>query len=169
MTGKEVDSYRFVSRLTGRIIRNWVKDGPPADIPWTPLARPLADCTVALISSAGVALKTDSPFDQEGERQNPWWGDPSYRRIPRDATENDVTISHLHINTAHPQQDINCVFPLQRLLELEAMGEIGRSAPTHYSIMGYILRPETLIEETTPQIIADLQAENVDVVALFPV
>jgi hypothetical protein len=53
------------------------------EIPWTPLSKPLADSTVALLSSVGLALKTDRPFDQEGERRNPWWGDPSYRILPR--------------------------------------------------------------------------------------
>lgn len=166
---REVDSYRYVSRLTGRIIRNWVKDGPPANFPWTPLEKPLSACTVALISSGGVSLTTDQPFDQEGERQNPWWGDPSYRRIPHDTTEKDIIISHLHINPQYAYKDLNCMFPLQRLQELELLGEIGQSAPTHYSIMGYILRPDTLIHETTPKLIADLHAEEVDAVVLVPV
>jgi len=166
---KEVDSYRYVSRLTGRIIRSWTKDGPPADFPWTPLEKPLAECTVALISSAGIALHTDQPFDQEGERQNPWWGDPSYRRIPQDTTEKEVGIYHLHVNPRYALQDLNCMMPLQRLQELAEQGEIGRAAPTHYSMMGYILRPETLLQETAPAMIADLQSEDVDVVVLVPV
>ncbi len=61
------------------------------------------------------------------------------------------------------------MFPLQRLKELEAAGEIGRSAARHYSFMGYILRPEKLLQETTPQIIRNLQEDQVDVVVLVPV
>ena len=128
----------------------------------------MADCTVALISSAGIALRTDRPFDQEGERRNPWWGDPTYRVIPRTATEQDVNIYHQHINTSHAACDLNCVFPLQRLLELEATSEIGRSAPSHYSFMGYILQPQTLLEETAPQIIRHLKDDGVDLVVLVP-
>jgi hypothetical protein len=45
-----------------------------------------------LLSSAGIALKDDQPFDQEGERQNPWWGDPTYRVLPKTATEKDVRL-----------------------------------------------------------------------------
>ena len=115
---KIVDSYRFISGITKRMIRTWIGMEKPRPIPWTPLAKPLADCTVALLSSAGVALKTDRPFDQEGERRNPWWGDPSYRILPSTATEQDVQLYHLHIDPSYAEQDLNCLFPLQRLQEL---------------------------------------------------
>lgn len=166
---KQVDPYRFVDRLSRRVVDAWIKREPPREIPWTPLAKPLGDCRVALISTAGVALKEDRPFDQEGERQNPWWGDPSFRVIPHTATEEDVCIYHLHIDSGYAQQDLNCILPLQRLLALETAGEIGRSAPSHYSFMGYILQPQVLLEESTPAIIDRLQTENVDVVLLVPV
>ena len=166
---KQVDSYRYLSGITKRMIKSWIKMEQPRPIPWTPLTKKLSDCTVAMISTGGIALKTDRPFDQEGERQNPWWGDPSYRILPNTATEQDVRLYHLHIDPRYGEQDLNCMFPLQRLKELEAAGEIGRSAARHYSFMGYILRPEKLLQETTPQIIRNLQEDQVDVVVLVPV
>lgn len=166
---KQVDSYRYLSGITKRMIKSWIKMEQPRPIPWTPLTKKLSDCTVAMISTGGIALKTDRPFDQEGERQNPWWGDPSYRILPNTATEQDVRLYHLHIDPRYGEQDLNCMFPLQRLKELEAAGEIGRSAARHYSFMGYILRPEKLLQETTPQIIRNLQEGQVDVVVLVPV
>lgn len=165
---KTVDSYRFIGGLTKRMLKTWVGMEKPRPIPWTPLARPLSDCTVALLSSAGLALKADRPFDQEGERRNPWWGDPSYRRLPHTATEADVHLYHLHVNPCHAQRDLNCLLPLQRLTELEQAGEIGRSAPRHYSMMGYILEPETLLRETVPALIRDLRDDHADVVVLVP-
>lgn len=165
---KKVDAYRFLDFLTAKVVRSWTGMETPREIPWTPLSKPLADCTVALISSGGIALKTDEPFDQEGERQNPWWGDPSYRVIPRTATAEDIKVYHLHVNTHYPEQDLNCLLPLQRLAELEEAGIIGRSAPSHYSFMGYILQPETLLEDSTPAMIRGLQAEAVDAVVLVP-
>lgn len=163
-----VDSYRFLDRITGRLVKNWIAMEPPREIPWTPLSKSISDCTVALISSGGIALKSDRPFDQEGERKNPWWGDPSYRVIPRTATEEDVEIYHLHVNPSFPKRDLNCLFPLGRLLELEAAGEIGRSAARHYSFMGYILQPETLLAQSTPAMIRQLREDGVDVVVLVP-
>jgi len=166
---KTVDSYRFISSgITKRMIKTWIGMEKPRDIPWTPLARPLADATVVLVSTAGIALKTDRPFDQEGERRNPWWGDPSYRIIPSTATSPDVRLYHLHIDPSYAEQDLNCLFPLQRLQELAEAGEVGRSAPRHYSIMGYILRPETLLAETIPSIIRNLKEDHADVVVLAP-
>jgi D-proline reductase (dithiol) PrdB len=165
---KLVDSYRFISGITRRMLRTWVKMEELRPIPWMPLVKPLSTCKVALISSAGISLKSDRPFDQEGERRNPWWGDPSYRIIPNTATSGDVRFYHLHINPRPAEQDLNCLFPLARLKELEQSGEIGASAEQHFSIMGYILKPETLLHETVPAIIRDLRAEHADVVALVP-
>ena len=75
---------------------------------------------------------------------------------------------HLHIDPRPAQQDLNCLFPLTRLLELEELGEIGASVERHYSIMGYILKPEQLLQETVPAIIRDLRADQADVVVLVP-
>ena len=163
-----VDSYKYLDFITRKMVKAWVGMERPRPIPWTPLAKPLADSTVALISSGGLALKTDRPFDQAGERQNPWWGDPSYRILPRTATEQEVEVYHLHINPGFARQDLNCLLPLQRLQALADSGEVGGSAPHHYSIMGYILQPETLLAETTPQIIRHLRDERVDIVVLVP-
>jgi hypothetical protein len=60
--------------------------------------KPVSESAVALISSAGIALKIDRPFDQRSERQNSWQRDPSYRILPRNVSEQDVEIYHLHIN-----------------------------------------------------------------------
>lgn len=167
----EVNSYLFCGRATARIARSWIEreQDPDRPVPWTPLEKPLSECTVAFISSAGVAMLDDPPFDQEGERQNPWWGDPSYRVILRTATEKDVCVYHLHINSEFAEQDLNCILPMQRLQELVEAGEIGRSADGHYSYMGYILDETELMEKSVPAIIAGLLAQEVDAVVLVPV
>lgn len=164
----KVDSFRFIDRATRQVVRSWIARETPRPIPWTPLTKPLSACRIALISSGGVALKTDKPFDQEGERRNPWWGDPSHRILPRQTKSEDIKIYHLHVDPYYGEQDLNCLLPLERLLDLEASGEIGDSAPSHYSFMGYILQPDKLLEETTPMMIRQLQAEEVDVVLLVP-
>jgi D-proline reductase (dithiol) PrdB len=165
---KTVDSFRFISGITKRMIKNWINMEKPRPIPWTPLSKPLSECTVALLSSAGIALKTDKPFDQEGERRNPWWGDPSYRILPKTATAADVRLYHMHIDSSYAQQDLNCLFPLQHLQEMEDHGRIGRLSPRNYSIMGYILNPERLLTETVPALIQNLKADLADVVILVP-
>jgi len=165
---KTVDSYRYISGITKRMLRTWVEMEKPRPIPWSPLCKPLSESKVALLSSAGIALKSDRPFDQEGERRDPWWGDPSYRVLPATATESDVRLYHMHIDPRPAEKDLNCLFPLARLKEMEQLGEIGAAAERHFSIMGYILEPEILLTETTPAIIHDLRAERADVVVLVP-
>ena len=163
-----VDSFRFLDGVTKKLVQNWIGLERPRAIPWTPLDKPLAQSRVALISSAGLALKTDQPFDQEGERQNPWWGDPSFRILPVTATAADVALYHLHIHPRVIAGDINTLFPLERLRTLEAQGEIGSAAAKHYSYMGYILQPGALLGESTPDIIRHLEADGVDLVLLVP-
>jgi D-proline reductase (dithiol) PrdB len=169
---KQVDSYRFLDRLTKKLVQTWVgletEWELPTEIPWTPLSRPVNESTVALISSAGLALKTDRPFDQEGERRNPWWGDPSYRVLPRTVTEEEVRLYHLHMHPRVAEQDLNTLLPAQRLLEFESRGEIRRAAANHYSFMGYILEPQVLLAESVPAMIRNMERDGVNVVILVP-
>lgn len=165
---KVVDSYRFIGGMSKRLVKSWINLEEPREIPWTALSRPLSECTVSLITSGGIALKTDRPFDQEGERQNPWWGDPSYRVIPQTASTESIRVYHQHIDPTLAEQDLNCLLPTERLAEFEATGRIGRAAPAHYSFMGYILEPQELLERSIPTIIEHLRADAVDVVVLIP-
>ncbi len=165
-----IDSYRFLDFATRQIIKAWVsreaRGGRP--IPWAPMTKPLAGCTIALVTTAGVACRNDEPFDQDGERANPWWGDPTYRTIPQSATENDVALHHLHIDRRFGEQDLDVVLPMRRLAELAAQGIIRRPADRHYSIMGYQLRTGALEQETAPAIAREMRAQGVDAAALVP-
>jgi len=165
---KIVDPYRFIKGLSKRMIQTWISLEPPREIPWTPLARPLSESTVALITTGGVALKTDRPFDQEGERRNPWWGDPSYRTIPRGTQTEDIRVYHMHIDPRYGEQDINCLLPLDRLDELVEAGAVGRAANSHYSFMGYLLDPHELLSRSIPRIVEHLKADAVDAAVLVP-
>jgi len=166
---KTVDSYRFLDGVPRRVMKHWATLGAPREIPWTPLKKPRPECIVSLVSSAGLALASDEGFDQEIERRDPWFSDPSYRVLPRTASTGSVRAYHLHTNPSFTEQDVNCAMPIERLNELEALGEVGRSAPSHYSYMGYTLRPETLLRRSVPEIIRRLRQEQVDAVVLVPV
>lgn len=135
---KIVDGFRFIPPG----LRAWIKNSIPDEdfkgaIPWKPLARPVAQTTVALVTSAGISPKSDPPFDMEREKRDPFWGDRSYRSIPRGTTDKDINVNHLHINTKYIQQDINVILPLARMAEFEEEGIIGHLAPTSYSFYGF--------------------------------
>lgn len=165
-----IDSYRFLDFATRQIIKAWVareeQDKRPA--PWTPMTTPLSECTVALVSTAGIALNDDQPFDQERERRDPWWGDPTHRLIPRGTTEAEVKLYHLHIDPKFGEQDLDVVLPIRRLEELASEGIIGRAADTHYSTMGYQLRTDVLLNETAPAIAGDMKSRGIQAAALVP-
>jgi D-proline reductase (dithiol) PrdB len=163
-----IDSYRFLSFGTGQIVKAWIAREPKRDLPWVPLGKPVSECSVAVISSGAIALRSDTPFDQETERKNPWWSDPTHRVIPREARGEDVEFYQLHIDASFAREDLNCLLPLELLAKMEEAGEIGRLAAHHYSYMGYTLDPTCLLEETTPKIIDGLKNDGVDLVLLVP-
>src|SRR5580765_6746721 len=143
-----IDSYRFLDFASRQVMKAWAARQEPGMIPFTPLTKPLSECRVALISTAGIARNDDRPFDQEGERRNPWWGDPSFRTIPLGTTEKDIRVYHLHIDPQFGEQDLDVLLPMRRLAELAQEGVVGRRAPTHYSFMGYILDTTELEQKT---------------------
>jgi hypothetical protein len=93
-------------------------------IPWSPFQRPLREATVALVTTSGVHLRDDRPFKLSS--------DATYRVIPCTAEAGDLAITHQAYDRTDALRDINLVFPLQRLRELEAEGVIGRVADRHY-------------------------------------
>jgi hypothetical protein len=165
-----IDGFRFLDPATRTTMRAWHKREPKPDgIPWIPLSKPLSEARVALISTAGIARLDDEPFDQEGERRNPWWGDPTYRVLPRDVTAEQVRVYHLHIDPRPASKDLDCVLPLRRLDELIAADAVGSSAADHYSMMGYVLEASELLEKTAPKMAEALVTDEVDLALLVPV
>ena len=163
-----IDSYRFLDFASRQVMKAWAARERADTIPFTPLRKPLSDCTVALLSTAAIARNDDRPFDQARERRDPWWGDPSYRVIPLGTTESDARLYHLHIDPRFGQADLDVVLPMRRLTELADEGVVRQAAPRHYSIMGYILEPEVLVNETAPAIADRMRADGVDAAALVP-
>jgi D-proline reductase (dithiol) PrdB len=163
-----LDSYRFLDFASRQVMKAWAAREKPGVIPFTPLTKPLAESTIALVSTAGVARNDDRPFDQEHERRDPWWGDPSFRVIPLGTTERDVRLYHMHIDPRFGEADLDVVLPMRRLTELARDGIVGRPASTHYSIMGYILEPAVLVEKTAPAIAERMRRDGVDAAALVP-
>ena len=72
---KRVDGFRFLPPG----LRAWIRTFIPEEdfrgyIPWTPMSKPLREATISLITSAGISLKSDSPFDMEREKREPLLG-----------------------------------------------------------------------------------------------
>jgi D-proline reductase (dithiol) PrdB len=60
------------------------------------------------------------------------------------------------------------IFPIQRFIELETEGVIGKVADTHYSF-SYVNDAVSLVTRTVPEVISRVKAARVDVLFLVPV
>ena len=129
------------------------------DTPLLP-GKPLAERRVAIISTAGLHKRGDRAFDV---------GDGSYRVIPGETPASDLVMSHISVNFDRTgfQQDLNVVFPIDRLRELVASGDVGSMASVHYSFMGAF--PPAAAEPHARHLAGLLKADKVDAALLVPV
>lgn len=163
MTKRELDA-KF-ERWRGIVDRmhSATRFTPNDQVSWTPLAKPVSECTVALVTTAGVHLKTQRPYDLMNEL-----GDPSFRHIPGTVQIDQLAVSHSHYDTTDANSDPNVVFPIDRLRELEAEGMVGRVANRHIGMMGWNPDGRRVKEETAPEIARVLREDGVDVAILTP-
>lgn len=137
----------------------------PVDInepmPLTTPGTPLADATVALVTSAGLHGRADAPFRKF---------DPSYRVVRSDLSLDEIVVTHTSIgfDRVPMQQDLNIVFPVDRINELAERGVIGALAPNNYSFMGAQRDLTVVKEQTGPEVAERLVSEGVDVVVMTP-
>ena len=135
----------------------WVvnQDTPP----WTPLSRPLAECKIALIGSGGLLYHDQPRFHRE---------DTSYRLIPKNATQDDLSVWHFGYRTGDAAADHNCVFPLSAMRQLEDEGVIGEFADPAYSFMGGVYSARKVRDELAPAIVSELKRAHADALFLVP-
>lgn len=128
--------------------------------PWVE-GTPLSGRRVVIVSTGGLHKKDDRPFTVMP-------GD-NYRIIPGDIEARDLVMSHISTNFDHTgfQQDINVIFPIDRLRELKDRGVIGSVADYHYSFMG--ATPPILLESAARELAKVIKGDNVDALFLTPV
>jgi len=129
--------------------------------PWTPFVKPLHKARIALVSSAGVFRDDQEPF-------NPWAvNDLSFREIPRDTPYSRLKLHHNYFDHRDAIKDLNCVFPVQRLIDLEREGFVASAALTHITLsMGRLYKRSALAENTVPSILEVLGGQDTDAVLL---
>ncbi len=162
---------RIFARLFTRypwLLRRWARNAEFIEFsrsPWTPLRKDLKACRVALVTTAGVHLKTQPPFDMSDPE-----GDPTFREIPFDVDKESLTITHDYYDHRDADADINVVLPFDRLAELVADGFIGSVSTSAFSFMGHITGKHiaTLMSKTASSVASKLKEDRVDVVLLTP-
>jgi D-proline reductase (dithiol) PrdB len=121
----------------------------------------LAEATVAIVTTAGLRPSGEVTIWQPS--------DSSYTRLARSAR--DVQLSHFSPNFDRSgiAQDLNVVYPADRLEELADDGRIGGLADVNLSFMGALFDLSTILSDTGPAAAQDLLDQGVDTVLLTPV
>lgn len=134
-------------------------------VPWARLAQPIRRSVIALVTTAGVHLDSDAPFDMTDPD-----GDASFREFPAAVDPRRLTITHKYYDHSAADRDINVVLPLDRLREFVTEGRVGGMGPRVYSFMGHIdgRHLATLIDRTAPAVAQRLRDEGVHAVFLTP-
>jgi D-proline reductase (dithiol) PrdB len=135
-------------------------------VPWTPLEKPLKDCRLALVSSAGIVSADQDPFDNFAPG-----GDPDIREISSDVDVATLRETHRSDAFDHSgiRQDPNLAFPVERLRELAGAEIIGSLNHRYFSLMGSVTDPDKLTKTTLPQVVPKLVGDQVDIALLIPV
>ena len=140
--------------------------------PWTPLQKPLSKSRVAIVSTGGLYVKGNDPLGPDGPTQEEavpriqefLRGPSALATIPRDAGREELVARHPGYDVRGTVRDRNVVFPIDRLIELETEGIVGRVAEEHYSFVGATSQKRLLNE--TPAWAERIKAASVDAVLL---
>src|ERR1043166_5090679 len=115
-------------------------------VPFTPFDRELSKSTIAIVTAGGVHLK-----DQEAFKISDELGDLTYREIPQDVDSADLMVSHHDYEHSDADEDINVVFPIDVLRDLQEQGFIGEIAKKHIGY-GYSQQLKAMYEGTAREI-----------------
>lgn len=135
-------------------------------VPCASLRKPVAECRVALVTTAGLVPPNEPPFDASIRG-----GDYTYRVIPSNLDVRSLADFHRSTSFDHSgiARDRNLAFPLERLRELASNCEIAEVSPRHLSFMGSITAPGRLVRRTAPEAARLLVEDSVDIALLVPV
>jgi len=129
--------------------------------PFVTPGKALSASRLAIVTTAGLHRRGDRPFGP---------GEQTYRVIPSDTPAADIIQSHTSIgfDRAPIMRDLNISFPIERVRELIARGELGGLGPSCYSFMGALRDTARLAGETGPDVARLLHEEGADVALITP-
>ena len=126
-------------------------------VPFTPFKKALEESTVCLVTTAAVRHKDDTPFNVEG--------DTTFRTILSASEGKDLRYDDAHYDHACVDDDINCVFPIDRLRALADEKRIGGLAEQHFSL-GFSQALRELRDTTVPAVAREVERVRPDAVLL---
>ena len=131
-------------------------------VPFTPFDGELAKARIAIVTAGGVHLKDQIPFNIADEL-----GDLGYRVIPEEVEASQLMVTHHHYDHSDADKDINVVFPIDVLRDLQAEGFIRGVAKKHIGYMGYTMQLKAMYEGTAREIANEIdKGSHADAVVL---
>ena len=148
------------------------------DAPITRMSKPLSQARIGLLSTSGHFVEGDDPqpFGVTDMSQKEALmriseflkEEPPLSRIPIDTPREKLRVRHGGYDIRAAQLDLNTVFPLDRILELEKEGNIGEVMKFAYSFVGASSQ-YLLMNKAIPKWIDLLKDHGVDGMILVPV
>lgn len=132
-------------------------------VPLAALDKPLSEAKLTFISSAGVQPVGTMPFDTVHPI-----GDYTYRKVPSGSKPEELEIHQLKYPTVGANQDLNVIFPIERLQELAADGVIGGLTDNFFSFIGYNMDPEQMELKLAEDIADAVVKDHADIALLCP-
>jgi len=130
------------------------------DPPFTPLSKPLTDCTVGLIASGGIYRLGQPAFHFKD--------DTSFRAIDVTTPPSELRVSHFAYDTNDARRDINVVLPVRTLKDLARLSRIKELARHAYTFMGGIYSARKVRDLLAPALAERLIKDEVDVAIMVP-
>jgi len=137
-----------------------------AEVPFAPLAKPLGDCRVALVTTAAPYLPgrgdqgPGAPYNAAAKFYRVYSGDT--------AQLHDLRISHVAYDREHTSAaDPNTWFPLPALRRAAAAGRIGALAARFHGLPTNRSQKTTL-EQDAPDLLERLRADGAEAAILVP-
>ena len=133
---------------------------PTPENPAFVIPKPLSEAKVAIVTSASLHHEDDDDFAPS---------DTGYRVLEKD--RRDIVVGHWSPNfdASGVSADLNVVFPIDRLQELENQGAIGSVSDVHIAVAGNQFDLSGIRLDGGPAAAALLNKHEVDVVLLTPV
>lgn len=132
-------------------------------VPLSFLKKPLSESKLTFISTSGVQPVGTLPFDTVHPI-----GDYTYRTVPSSLKPDELEIHQLKYPTVGANQDINVIFPIERLQELAQDGVIGGLTENFFSFIGYNMDPEQLEQKLAEDIADAAVRDRADIALLSP-
>ncbi len=133
------------------------------DAPLTPLRKPLAQCSVTILTSGGVSEKPLPGFDPHARN------DFRLDAIASDFPSDGFKIDDSYYDHTDASCDINCIFAIDRLREMARAGEIGSVTPRFWSgFMGRTYMRSKLCDEVAPAFAQQLKEDGTDILVAVP-